>query len=124
MKRAILLILLISVTFSYATNKKPSKKAKEVVSIEKTAEFNDSRVSLSDLEALDFIADTIFKNVTFKSADKINFINIYDENNQQIFSAKGSIIVGDTMNISFLEQGTYYIEVVVGETIGAKKINI
>ncbi len=124
MKRAILLILLISVTFSYATNKKPSKKAKEVVNIEKTAEFNDSRVSLSDLEALDFIVDTIFKNVTFKSADKINFINIYDENNQQIFSAKGSIIVGDTMNISFLEQGIYYIEVVVGETIGAKKINI
>ncbi len=124
MKRAILLILLISFTFSYATNKKPSKKTKDVVKIEKTTEFSNSRVSLSDLDALEFTADTVFKNVTFKSADKINYINIYDANNQQIFSAKGSIIVGDTMNISFLEEGTYYIEVVVGKTIGAKKINI
>lgn len=124
MKRAILLIILISFTFSYATEKKPTKKTDDVVKVEKTAEFSDSRISASDLEALDFTADTIFKNVTFKSVDKINYINIYDENNQQIFSAKGSIIVGDTMNISFLEKGTYYIEVVVGETIGAKKINI
>lgn len=124
MKRAILLILLISVSFSYATNKKPSKKAKAVVNIEKTSEFSDSRVSLNDMEALDFTADTVFKNLTFKSANKINYINIYNESNQQIFSAKGSIIVGDTMNISFLEEGTYYVEVVVGETIGAKKINI
>lgn len=124
MKRAILLILLISGSFSYATNKKPSKKAKADVNIEKTSEFSDSRVSLNDMEALDFTADTVFKNLTFKSADKINYINIYNESNQQIFSAKGSIIVGDTMNISFLEEGTYYVEVVVGETIGAKKINI
>ena len=124
MKRAILLILLISVTFSYATEKKPTKKAKEVVKIEKTDDFSNSRVSLNDLEALDFTTDTVFKNVTFKSSDKINYINIYDANNQQIFSAKGSIIVGNTLNISFLEEGTYYVEVVVGDTIGAKKINI
>ena len=124
MKRAILLILILSVTFSYASGKKPAKKTKEAVKVEKTNEFSDSRVNANDLEALDFTADTIFKNVTFKSADKINFINIYDENNQQIFSAKGSIIVGDTMNISFLEKGTYYIEVIVGETIGAKQIII
>lgn len=122
MKRAILLILLISVSFSYAGSKKPIKKTKELIKIEKTSEFSDSRVSTIDLDALDFTADTVFKNLTFKSASKINFINIYDENNQQIFSAKGSIIVGDTMNISFLEKGTYYVEVVVGEMIGAKQI--
>jgi len=124
MKRVIRLILILSVTFSFANGKKPAKKTKEVAKVEKTTEFSDSRVSASDLEALDFTADTVFKNVTFKSADKINFINIYDENNQQIFSAKGSIIVEDTMNISFLEKGIYYIEVVVGETIGAKQIII
>ena len=122
MKRAILLILLISFTFSFATEKKPAKKTKEVVKVENNDNFSDSRVSLSDVEALEFTTDAIFKNITFKSSDKINFINIYDENNQQIFSAKGSIIVGDTMNISFLEKGTYYVEVVVGEMIGAKQI--
>ncbi len=124
MKRAILLILLISVTFSYASGRKPIKKVKKAVKVEKNTEFSDSRVTAKDLEALDFTADTIFKNVTFKSAEKINFINIYDQNNQQIFSAKGSIILGDTLNISFLEQGTYYIEVVVGDTVGAKQIII
>ena len=122
MKRAILLILLISFTFSFAAEKKPAKKTKEVVKVENNDNFSDSRVTLSDVEALEFTTDAIFKNVTFKSADKINFINIYDENNQQIFSAKGSIIVGDTLNISFLEKGTYYLEVVVGEIIGAKQI--
>ena len=124
MKKLALLILLFSFTFSFSTEKKPAKKTKEVVKVESNSDFSDSRVNISDLEALDFTADTIFKNVTFKSADKINFINIYDENNQQIFSAKGSIIVGDTMNISFLEKGTYYLEVIVGETIGAKQIII
>ena len=124
MKRAILLILLISFTFSFATEKKPAKKTKEVVKVENNDNFSDSRVSLSDVEALEFTTDAIFKNITFKSSDKINFINIYDENNQQIFSAKGSIIVGDTLNISFLEKGTYYLEVVVGEIIGAKQIII
>ena len=122
MKRAILLILLISVTFSYAGSKKPIKKTKEVIKIEKTIEFSDSRISAIELDALDFTADTVFKNLTFKSVSKINYINIYDANNQQIFSAKGSIIVGDTMNVSFLEKGTYYVEVVIGDTIGAKQI--
>ncbi len=121
MKRAILLILLISFSFSYAND---SKKPNKTNVVEANKEFSDSRVNESDLDALDFTADTIFKNVAFKSANKINFINIYDENNQQIFSAKGSIIVGDTLNISFLEKGTYYIEVVVGDTIGAKQIII
>lgn len=124
MKRAILLIFLISFTFSFATEKKPVKSNNNEVKVEKTSEFTDSSVSIGDIEALEFSADTIFKNVTFNAADKIDFINIYDENNQQIFSAKGSIVVGDTLNINFLEKGTYYIEVVVGQTSGAKKIKL
>ena len=124
MKRAIPLIFLISFTFSFATEKKPVKSNNNEVKVEKTSEFTDSSVSIGDIEALEFSADTIFKNVTFNAADKIDFINIYDENNQQIFSAKGSIVVGDTLNINFLEKGTYYIEVVVGQTSGAKKIKL
>lgn len=121
MKRAILIIFLISFTFSYANDSKNPNKP-NIVKTNK--EFTERSVTTVDLEALEFTADIVFKNVTFNAADKINFINIYDENNQQIFSAKGSIIVGDTLNISFLEKGTYYIEVVVGKTIGAKQIII
>ena len=121
MKKLALLILLLSFTFNYANDKKPTNNTKLV---EKTESFSERSITATDLESLDFTADTIFKNVTFKSADKIHYINIYDSNNQQIFSAKGSIIVGDTLNISFLEKGTYYLEVVVGDTIGAKQIII
>lgn len=121
MKKLLLLLLLLSYSFSFANDSNdPNNKTVN----KENKEFSESRVSTSDLEALEFSVDTIFKNITFNAADKINFINIYDANSQQIFSAKGSIIVTDTLNISFLEKGTYYIEVVVGENLGAKKINI
>ena len=125
MKRFILLILLLSVSVSFADETRKPNPSKSIVKENKeNKEFSKRNVNASDLEALEFSADTIFKNITFNAVENIDFINIYDENNQQIFSAKGSIIVKDTLNISFLEKGTYYVEVVVGKTMGAQKIKL
>lgn len=122
MKKIVLLILLLNLTVSFADeSRKPNPSTSDV---KENKEFSKRNVSASDLEALEFSADVIFKNITFKAAEKIDFINIYDEYNQQIFSAKGSILVRDTLNISFLEKGTYYVEVVVGKTLGAQKIKL
>lgn len=125
MKKIVLLILLLSFTVSFADEtRKPNPSTSIVKENKENKEFSKRNVSASDLEALEFSADTIFKNITFNAAEKIDFINIYDEYNQQIFSAKGSILVRDTLNISFLEKGIYYVEVVVGKTLGAQKIKL
>ncbi len=120
MKKLLLVVLLLSFTFTYAIDDKTKKDSKEI-SNSKIVSHTESKDLIN---ALDFTADTIFKNVTFKSVEQIDLINIYNENQQQIFSASASIIVGDTLNISFLEKGTYYIEVIIGENIGAKQIII
>ncbi len=122
MKNLILVVLLLSFTFSNA-NENEDKTKKGTKEINKS-EINSNIDSNQLINALDFTADTIFKNVTFNSVEKIEYINIYDVNQQQIFSANARIIVGDTLNISFLEKGTYYIEVIIGENIGAKQIII
>ena len=118
MKRLVLLILMISISYSYGNGDNNRIKSKE----DKTSSTSERKTGDVDLKDLDFTVDTIFKNVTFESVEKIEFINIYNGDHQQIFSAKGSIIVGDTMNVSFLEKGTYYVEVIIGDTIGAKQI--
>jgi len=120
MKNLILIVLLLSFTFSNANEDKTKKSTKEI----SKSEINSNSESNQLINALDFTADTIFKNVTFNSVEKIDFINIYNVNQQQIYSASARIIVGDTLNISFLEKGTYYIEVIIGENIGAKQIII
>ena len=118
MKRLVLLILLISLTFSYGNGDNNRMNSKE----EKTTSSSERKTSDVELKDLDFTVDTIFKNVTFESVEKIEFINIYNEDHQQIFSANANIIIGDTLNISFLEKGTYYLEVIIGENIGARQI--
>ncbi|MBT8394828.1 MAG: hypothetical protein KJN66_08250 [Bacteroidia bacterium] len=120
MKNIIVILLLLSFSVSNAFEDN-SKKGKKEPS---RSEINSSNERFDIIHALDFSANTIFKNVTFNSVDRIDFINIYDVNQQQIFSASARIIVGDTLNISFLEKGTYYIEVIIGENIGAKQIII
>ena len=120
MKNLVLIVILFSITFSYAIDKK-SKKGNKAINNTETSTSKDNH---DVLRSLDFTADVIFKNLTFNSIDKIDFINIYNENQQQIFSANANIIVGDTLNVSFLEKGTYYIEVIIGENIGAKQIII
>ncbi len=118
MKRLILLILLISFTYSYGNGDNNRVNSKE----EKTTSSSERKTSDVELKDLDFTVDTMFKNVTFESVEKIEFINIYNEDHQQIFSANAKIIIGDTLNISFLEKGTYYLEVIIGENIGARQI--
>ena len=120
MKKFALLIVLLS--FSFASAQDSASNGLNDISFDN--EFTDRSTNDADLEALEFTTDTKFGNITFKAPSKIDVINIYDENQQQIFSAKGSIIVGDTMSISFLENGKYYVEVVVGEAIGSQQISI
>ena len=118
MKRLVLLILMISFTYSYGNGNDNRVNSKE----EKTTSTSNRKTSDVELKDLDFTVDTIFKNLTFESVEKIEFINIYNGDHQQIFSANAKIIKGDTLNVSFLEKGTYYIEVIIGENIGAKQI--
>ena len=106
--------------FSYAIDDNTKKGTKRF----SNSEIGSKKENLNLINALDFTADTIFKNVTFNSVEQIDFINIYNDNQQQIFSANARIMVGDTLNISFLEKGTYYIEVIIGENIGARQIII
>lgn len=125
MKQALFIIFLLTFSFVSAndTGKVPESIAKETKKENKDS-FSNSNVSISELEVLDFSVDAIFKNLTFKSAKSIDYINIYNEDQEQIFSAKGSILITDTLNISFLDTGIYYVEVVVNNTIGSKKISI
>lgn len=118
MKRLVLFILMISFTYSYGNDNNGRVNSKE----EKTTSTNNRKSTDVELKDLNFTVDSIFKNVTFESVEKLEFINIYNEDHQQIFSANAKIIKGDTLNVSFLEKGTYYIEVIIGENIGAKQI--
>lgn len=120
MKRAIIFLSLLTFNFSIAnaSGKHPESKTKD------NSEFSKHSTTTADLEALDFTLDAIFKNVTFNAPDTIHFINIYDASQQQIFSAKGSILKTNTLNISFLDKGTYYIEVVTKDALGTKRVII
>ncbi len=119
MKKLLLLLLLFSLTVSSANDSKIKKSSNR---ISKTEFKNDD--NKKELGILDFKVDTIFKNVTFNTVEEIDYINIYNEDQQQIFSVNARIILGDTLNISFLEKGTYYIEIIFGEKKGAKQIII
>ena len=120
MKKLLLLVLLLSLSVSGSNDNKIKKSSKKVNKVELTT------ANTSDKEAgiLDFTVDTIFKNVTFNSIEEIDYINIYNESNQQIFSANARIVLGDTLNISFLDKGMYYIEIIFGEKKGVKQIII
>jgi len=120
MKKLVLLALLLSLTVSSANDNKIKKGSKKINKTEWTSSNNRNK----ELRILDFTVDTIFKNVTFNSVEEIDYVNIYNESNQQIFSVNARIILGDTLNISFLEKGTYYIEIIFGENKGAKQIII
>ena len=120
MKKLVLLVLLLSLSVSGANDNKIKKSSKKINKVELT----NANTSDKETGILDFKVDTIFKNVTFNSVEAIDYINIYNEVNQQIFSANARIILGDTLNISFLEKGTYYIEIIFGEKKGAKQIII
>ena len=76
MKRAILIILLISFTFSYASDSKNPNNIEVVKTIQ---EFSKININALEIEALDF---------SVKVTDNIDFINIYKNNKQQIFSNK------------------------------------
>ena len=117
MKRVILYFFLFTFTFNYAVETDVNNSE-----VKKEKKTTDNRSTKENIDILDFTTDSIFKNITFNSIENIDFINIYDTEQNQIFSANAKIIVGDTLNLSFLEKGIYYIEVISGEKIGAKQI--
>ncbi len=120
MKKLVLLVLLLSFSFSNANDNKIKKDSKRI----STTEVSHNDNSNKELGILDIKVDAIFKNITFNSVEQIDFINIYNKDEQQIFSANARIIIGDTLNISFLEKGTYYIEIIFGEKKGVKQFII
>jgi len=85
MKTPILIILLISFTFSFANN---SKNPNNIDVVKTIKDFNNISINESGIKTLDFTADTILKDKTYNVVDKIDFINIRKTTNQQIFSNK------------------------------------
>lgn len=84
--------------------------------------FDAPSVNLDELTAFDIIANMKVGEVVFTAPDKIDYINIYNTDNREIFSAKGSIIETKKIDISFLPSGTYFLEVVIGKNMASHKI--
>ena len=117
MKQVVLYLFLFTFTFNYAVETDVNN-----YEIKKEKKITENKSTKEKIDVLDFTTDSIFKNITFSSIENIDLINIYDTKQNQIFSANAKIIVGDTLNLSFLEKGIYYIEIISGEKIGAKQI--
>lgn len=85
--------------------------------------FDDFEIEMSELEKFGVTADMTIGEVVFNAPNEVDMVNIYDSYGQEIFSAKGTIIEDSKIDISFLPRGTFYLEVVIGDNMGAHKLD-
>lgn len=114
MKKLILITALLIFNVGFSQN--------ETATIED--DFSDFEVEMSDVEKLGITANMTVGEIAFNAPNEVDLINIYDSYGQEIFSAKGTIIEDSKIDISFLPRGTFYLEVVIGEDMGAHKLLI
>lgn len=119
MKRIILITALLIFHLGFAQNSSDSFMA----SLEITSEaFDAPSFDDSELDAFGIVADMEKGEVAFNAPDDIDYINIYNSDHQEIFSAKGSIIEDNKIDLSFLPKDTYYLEVVIGKNMGTHRL--
>jgi len=87
-------------------------------------DFDGFEVEMPELEKFGITADMSVGEVVFNAPNEIDLVNIYDSYGNEIFSAQGTIIEDSKIDVSFLPKGTFYLEVVIGENMGAHKLNI
>ena len=112
MKSIILLAALFIFNLSFAQD--------ETASVE--VGFDDFEIEMSELDKFGITANMSISEVEFNAPNEIDFINIYDAYGQEIYSAKGTIIEASKIDLSFLPRGTFYLEVVIGDNMGAHKL--
>jgi hypothetical protein len=119
MKKLVLLIsmLIFSIGFSQSYSEDFNASL-----IEDTNGFEPASINDMDLSMFDIESDMNSGDITFNASEKIDYINIYNSHQEEIFSAKGTIIENNKINISFLPAGTYYLEVVIGKDMGAHEL--
>jgi len=105
------LTLLALLTFSFGF----SQNFSENFTASNTSDFEDFNIIASnttDVSDLEFTFNSENGDVEFKAPSKVDLINIYDSYNQEIFSAKGDVIENGKINLAYLPEGTYYLEIV------------
>lgn len=109
-------IFLIAALFTFSLGFSQSETASTA------SDFGDVEVEMSDLDRFGISVDMSVGEVKFNAPNEIDLINIYDAYGQEIYSAQGTIIEKSKIDLSFLPSGTFYLEVVIGDDMGAHKL--
>ena len=119
MKKILLIAFLLIFNLGFAQNYSESFTASIDSEVE---QFDAPAFDTAELDELGIMANMNIGEVAFNAPEKIDYINIFNSDNQEIFSAKGSIIENNKIDLSYLPEGTYYLEVVIGKNIGSHKL--
>ncbi|MBT8304974.1 MAG: T9SS type A sorting domain-containing protein [Bacteroidia bacterium] len=119
MKNIILIAAFFTFSLGFSQNFTENYTASIVEDIN---DFESLDTDATELEMFDITSNMVSGDVQFNASDKIDYINIYNSHQEEIFSARGTIIENNKINISFLPAGTYYLEVVIGSNRGSHEI--
>jgi len=119
MKKTFFIATLLMINLGFAQNDTESFTATLATDIE---DFSAPNLNTNVLDAFGITANMEIGEVIFNSPNKVDYINIYNADNQEIFSALGTIIKNNKIDVSFLPSGTYYLEVVIGKNMGSHKL--
>jgi len=119
MKKVIFITVLLIANLGFAQE---VSQALEVSVLADSEEFEAPTFSANDLDVFGIKTNMKTGEVIFNAPNKVDFINIYNTYDQEIFSALGTIIKNNKIDISFLPSGTYYLEVIIGDNMGSHKL--
>lgn len=119
MKKIIFIALLLFANLVFSQAYSQNLTASVVTDIEG---FTAPTYSENELDDFGIKANMEIGEVMFQAPNKVDHINIYNADDQEIFSALGTIIENNKIDISFLPSGTYYLEVIIGDNMGSHKL--
>lgn len=121
MKHLLVFLTFLTFSVSFSQNYSESFNASNTGVFEDFNDFTESVVNLTDFE---FSFDQVTGYVTFNAPNKIDNINLFDENQQIILSANKDMITEGKMSLINFPEGTYYLELVIGDSKGSQMLTI
>ncbi len=119
MKKAIFIVALLMINLGFSQDYTESFTAAIATEGE---DFSAPSFNADELDVLGVSTNMEIGEIKFNAPNKVDYINIYNSDNQEIFSALGIIINDNKIDVSFLPSGTYYLEVVIGKNMGTHKL--
>lgn len=119
MKKAFFIATLLMMNLGFSQDYAESLTAPIAADVE---DFMAPSFNTDELDVFGITANMEIGEVRFNAPNKVDYINIYNGDNQEIFSALGTIIKDNKINVAFLPEGTYYLEVVIGKNMGSHRL--